>query len=233
MPKHSDFSPSASERWLECTKSYLLSKDIKQEPSKYAEEGIFAHSVLEYYIKHKKIDYSLVALSDYNYKEMIPAIEISKEYLDNLIKDSKLVLIEKLLPILKDLDIYGTVDYLIIKGDTLHVADFKYGKGKKVNVENNPQLKLYAFGSYTRLKLIADITRIQLHIIQPRINKNGSFISCQEDIEKLEYWVKNTVIVKAKEALNGGRYKDGRWCWFCPAKEQCVHLISKDYAEDC
>lgn len=231
MAKHSDFAPSASERWLECTKSYLLGKDIVQKPSKWAEEGTFAHSVLEYYMRHQEVDYSLVALSGYDYMEMVPAIEASKEYLDTLVSNSDLVLIERKVTILKDPHIYGRVDYIIIKDGILHIADFKYGKGKKVKVDDNPQLKLYGFGAYLALKNIADIKELQLHIIQPRINK-GSFINCKEDIQDLKKWVENTVKVKVREALAGGSYKEGRWCWFCPVKDNCTHLIAKDYSSE-
>lgn len=233
MASHSDFAPSSAERWLNCTASYLLSKDIKTEPSKYAEEGTFAHSVLEYYIKHGGIDYSLVALSGYDYKEMIAAIEDSKEYLDTFISDSKLLLIEKCFTILKKPALWGHIDYLIIKDNTLHIADFKYGKGKKIKVENNPQLKLYAYGAYRSLKYIANIEHIKLHIIQPRISKKGNFESCYQGVKDLEDWVEETVRDKIQEALTGGSYKDGAWCWFCPAKNICSYLVAKDYQEDC
>ena len=46
-------------------------------------------------------------------------------------------------------DGFGTADCIMIGGDKLLVADFKYGKGVKVAAEDNPQMQIYALGAWT------------------------------------------------------------------------------------
>ncbi|WP_144781843.1 DUF2800 domain-containing protein, partial [Macrococcoides caseolyticum] len=52
---------------------------------------------------------------------------------------------------------FGTVDCLIIGGETLYVTDFKYGKGVAVSAEDNPQMKLYALGAYLEYSFLYPI----------------------------------------------------------------------------
>ena len=51
--------------------------------------------------------------------------------------------------------LFGTSDAMAytIKTATLEVVDLKYGKGVSVNVENNPQLKIYGLGGLRKVHL--------------------------------------------------------------------------------
>ena len=42
---HALLSPSAAHRWLNCTASPLLEKDVKDSGSTFAEEGSLAHAI--------------------------------------------------------------------------------------------------------------------------------------------------------------------------------------------
>ncbi|MDY0410619.1 DUF2800 domain-containing protein [Virgibacillus soli] len=50
----------------------------------------------------------------------------------------------------------------------VHVIDFKYGQGVLVEVENNPQMMLYALGALNLFDAIYDINSVKMTIYQPR-----------------------------------------------------------------
>ncbi len=49
---------------------------------------------------------------------------------------------------------FGTADALIIANNTIEVIDLKYGKGVKVDAQNNPQLMLYGLGAFRGIRLV-------------------------------------------------------------------------------
>lgn len=223
---------------MNCTASVEYCKNIPITTSKYAAEGTFAHEVLELnitekYKYHPDIEMwrdNLVEDKYFN-KEMLVYLEKCEKYIEKL-EPFRLLFIEKRFAI-PEIEGFGTVDYTIVKDGTLHIIDLKYGKGKKVTAEDNTQLKLYAWGAYRVLSKLLQIHTIVLHIMQPRINKNGSFLKWEISVKNLKDWVKCTVSVKAKTALSGtGIFKEGGWCWFCPGKDTCPTLVASDYEDD-
>jgi len=113
---------------------------------------------------------------------------------------------------------FGTADCILISNDTLHIIDFKYGKGVPVSVENNAQLLLYALGAYLAYEMIFPIEHIKMSIVQPRLTGIDTW-ECS-----LDYLL--TFAKKAQEkavmALNGeGDFECGEHCKFCKAKATC------------
>ena len=113
---------------------------------------------------------------------------------------------------------FGTADCILISNDTLHIIDFKYGKGVPVSVENNAQLLLYALGAYLAYEMIFPIEHIKMSIVQPRLTGIDTW-ECS-----LDYLL--TFAKKAQEkavmALNGeGDFNNGEHCKFCKAKAIC------------
>jgi len=113
---------------------------------------------------------------------------------------------------------FGTVDCLIIGGDTLYITDFKYGKGVPVEAEDNPQMKLYALGAYLEYSFLYPIKSVHLAIIQPRLNSISEFQMSAEDLLSWGGEIKPI----AMRAYNGdGDFVPGDHCKFCRAKAQC------------
>jgi hypothetical protein len=221
MRKHAKLPPSSAARWLNCTASYEFTKDIIAEESKYAKEGTLAHKLLENLMAYGNF-------LEYISNEMKLYLYPCRDYINKLKNGCDLFLIEKEVTI-EPIDGFGSIDYLILKAGTLHIIDLKYGTSRVV-AENNSQLKLYAYGAYKLLEPFVNIETIYLHIMQPRLNKNGNFTSYKQDVKTLIEWVEYTVSVKAKTALTGsGIFKTGNWCFFCPGKTNCTHLIAKDF----
>ncbi len=64
---------------------------------------------------------------------------------------------------------FCTGDYVIASDHLLHIIDFKYGKGVRVEAKNNPQIKLYAIGALEMFGKLYDIDEVEMSIFQPRM----------------------------------------------------------------
>ena len=58
---------------------------------------------------------------------------------------------------------------------TLHIIDFKYGRGVLVEAENNPQMMLYALGALHVYDSLYDITEVAMTVYQPRRENIGTW----------------------------------------------------------
>jgi hypothetical protein len=124
---------------------------------------------------------------------------------------------------------FGTADFVSFDGSSLHVCDFKYGKGVPVSPEDNPQLMLYALGVLARYKLTAKPCTVHLHIIQPRISQPQSW---SIESKELLSWAETTVMPRAEMAVKGeGNYApSSETCRFCRAKPICKGLAENIFA---
>jgi Protein of unknown function (DUF2800) len=117
-------------------------------------------------------------------------------------------------------DGFGTADVVILSQHSIRVIDLKFGRGVPVNAQDNPQLRLYALGAYSKFKEdYPDIKEVSYTIHQPRLD---SISTDGTTIIKLIDWANYFVKPKAKKAWSGaGEFLPGEWCQFCKAKAQC------------
>ena len=163
MPgQHAILSPSAAHRWLHCTAAPLLEKGVEDKSSTFAEEGTLAHAYCAKKLKiflgigTKSEDKEIIELEDtYHTGEMDECTDAYKVIvLEKFNKARKCtsdaqLLVETRLDFSKYIpEAFGTSDAIIIADGTMEVIDFKYGKGVKVDAENNPQMMIYALGAY-------------------------------------------------------------------------------------
>lgn len=205
---HALLSPSAAHRWLICTPSAQLEKDIDDQPSEYAEEGTKAHALAEAILTGKECDYVADVQMYVDYLEGIKG----KRYIEQKVDLGSWV------P-----GSFGTADCIIIDGSTLRIIDLKYGKGVKVSAKENPQLRLYALGAIHTLNLYDQITDVTTTIVQPRLGVISSECITYNDL--LEWG--QMVRLKASLAYEGkGEQVAGEHCRFCKFLPQC-----RKYAE--
>ena len=233
MPtQHALLSASGAHRWLHCTGSPLLEKDFPDSTSVYAQEGTLAHELCELKLMVYTGEITKRKLTSMKNKLMKselwqPEMEgTSEAYLD-YVKDitmsytvKPVILTEKKVDFSKYVpDGFGTADCLILAGDTLHVVDYKHGKGVVVDADHNPQMMLYALGAMSELSLLYRFKFVHMTIVQPRVNNISEFtMSADELIE----WGETVVKPKAEAAISGnGEFEAGDWCRFCRAKRQC------------
>lgn len=233
MPtQHALLSASSAHRWLHCTGSPLLEKEFPDTTSVYAQEGTLAHELCE--LKLKKYTtvmpkgaytraHNKIMKSELWQNEMEGTSETYLEYVKEIMLACEIapaVLIEKRVDFSRYVSGgFGTADCLILAGDTLHVIDYKHGKGVVVDADHNPQMMLYALGAMDELSLLYRFKSVHMVIVQPRVNNISEFTMSADELRD---WGETAVKPKAEAAMSGnGEFEAGDWCRFCRAKQQC------------
>lgn len=232
--QHAELSASSSSRWLNCTAAPRFEDNFPDETSEYAEEGTLAHQFSEIaaqynfnlITKRKKNSQIKKLQKDPLYKdEMLTTSEIYAQYLF----DKSMTFAQKpyvALEVRVDFSDYvpegfGTCDCIMIGGDTLHITDYKHGKGVPVSAEGNSQMRLYALGALKKYSPIFgdSIKKVSMAIVQPRITEDVSEETLT--VEQLIEWG-NWVKPIAEKAYYGmGEFHSGSWCRFCKGKAVC------------
>lgn len=232
---HALLSASSAHRWIMCPPSARLEEQFPDTTSEAAKEGTLAHEICELKLQHyfnttemtrKKFSTRFNKLKKHELyqPEMDGHTETYLEYVKSLalsFPSSPRVDIEKRLDLSNYVkEGFGTGDCILIHDDTLHVIDFKYGKGVPVSAELNPQMLLYALGAYDMCHLFYNIQNIVMHIVQPRLSDEASTWTC--DITYLRNF--GTLIKEKAEIAFRGEgefYPDPDACRFCRAKNTC------------
>lgn len=240
--KHALLSASGASRWLNCTPSARLEENFPDKTSIFAEEGTLAHEFGDIEIRHR-----LGLISDKVYNSEIKKLRKHKLYSEemepevakyveivmeafNIAKQKNpdaVMLVEQRLDFSHLVEQgFGTGDNVIIADGVLDVIDLKYGKGVKVDADNNSQLKLYGSGALREYELMYEIHTVRLTIVQPRLDH----VSVWEiSVEDLLAWGENEVKPKALKAYSGeGDQTPGDWCKFCKAKAICRGLSEQN-----
>lgn len=239
--KHALCSASSAERWLECPGSVGLSMTVPEPPiSPYALEGTKAHEFSET-ILHQwlKDNYNLSdAFLEQKKTEGGEMYEYVMQYVQACIDEcmafdnTPTVRIEQRLIFSEDMQMFGTADFIatgLRDGiSTGVIVDLKYGKGKKVKTENNPQLAYYAVALRKCSK--KKLEQITVRIVQPRIGDLSNSITFSG--ADLDAWDLKLTLGAEQALLMAGnaktpKYTMGGWCWFCPAKPICPEMGKK------
>ena len=240
MSAHAILSPSSAKRWINCPPSARINAEAPQKDTVYTREGTLAHAVCE--LKARK--HFLTGVGPKRYQAAM-----DKFRADELWQDEMEGHTDTYLEALKDIaaqyseaphvtlevkvdfseyvpEGFGTADCLMIgpvegvKGDVLHVIDFKYGKGVEVTAEDNPQMMLYALGALMDYSAIYDIDEVRMTIVQPRIKREPETWSLKA--LSLINWANCVVEPAAKLAIHGdGEFQEGEWCRFCAIRGSC------------
>ncbi|MDL2318093.1 DUF2800 domain-containing protein [Eubacteriales bacterium OttesenSCG-928-A19] len=248
MSAHALLSPSAAERWLNCTPAPRLEAELPETTSSYAEEGTLAHEVCDLFARKK---FTLMKLT--TYKAALKKLKANPlwqdemtttatTYVEHLTENSMKFEHAPYMAFEVKVDIsdfvpeaFGRCDCVMIGGDELIITDYKHGKGVPVSPEGNPQMMLYALGALKLYRPIYGdaIQRVTMYIDQPRLDSYSGYTLSVDD---LLAWGENTVKPKAAIAHMGlGDFNPGDWCRFCRAKGQCraragAHTALEDFA---
>ena len=222
---HSILGPSASERWLNCPGSVLLTKDMEDPESWFAAEGTAAHTVSEWARRENASAYSYIGrtlkVGSYEFtvdEEMAAGVHefvLAVEQQPGVALYEARVHYDRWVP-----GGFGTSDDARLTETAGRVTDLKYGKGIQVFAANNPQLKLYAVGLYHDYGwLWPNLDRFTTAISQPRL---GHADEAEYRVRDLVEWMRYEVQPIAERALlPGAPLKAGEHCQFCPAKRVC------------
>jgi len=230
---HAVLSASSSHKWLICPPSARLEEKFPNKTSEYMEEGTLAHEIAEFKVK----SYFLEPISKATYTRRLnkfkkeekfnqEMLEHTDTYLEFIKGEAMQTNARPFIAVEQKLDFskyvpegFGTADCILISGDTLQVIDFKYGKGVKVDAEENPQMKLYALGALDQFGIFYDIKKVKMSIIQPRIDNISTY---EIPVGLLLGWGDAVVKPQAQKAFMGlGEFSQGEHCRFCKAKGAC------------
>lgn len=192
---HANLSASGAKKWLSCPASVGYAKALKKadSTSSYAAEGTAAHFVV-YTVLSTGVDPDSLLGQHVHMSGSGEAVYISEKADGQsgiLIDDDMALAAHEVndfireqnpdgvfLEVKVDFSDYvpegnGTADIGLYRAQekTLHVIDFKYGKGVYVYAEENPQLRLYALGFLKSVAgIIGEVEAVKTTIIQPRLN---------------------------------------------------------------
>jgi len=242
MTAHALLSASGSKRWMMCTPSARLEATLPEQKKPkgafdFSAEGTLAHSLSEIRLR---LQFNQIGHDEYEREyEDIKNNEIYQTYtadaredfeanVDNYVLYVRSQIGEGDTPLFEQRvdfsdwvpDGFGTADVVILSKHAIRVIDLKFGKGIPVHAQDNPQLRLYALGAWSKFKEEwPDIREVSYTIHQPRLD---SISTDGTSLSKLLEWANYYVKAKAKKAWAGsGEFLPGEWCQFCKAKAQC------------
>jgi len=237
---HALLSPSGASRWARCPGSVEMEKDIPNTTSSHAEYGTAAHEVGEMSLKSKSPAENFLWKKTTNGievdEEMVEGVQIYLDYINNL--NHLNFFIEQRVNysdwVSKG---YGTADYIGMQDDEITVVDLKFGKGVKVDAEENYQGILYALGAYAEFNKLFDFTKVNIVIVQPRLDHISEWTLTTKELLKWGEYFK----VQAALALsdNPPIVPGETQCKWCRAKPVCkplaehnLDIATKEFSDD-
>lgn len=242
---HSAIGPSGAKRWMACPGSVKLSEQAPPEsPSEHAAEGTVAHYIAEQLVSGKATYEQLAAKvgetimsDDFEIEVTDEMVEAAGEYLDSINIDKQMfALDDRPLPVIErveqgvragsvDAELHGTVDHVLYRKDhKLIIRDYKYGKGVRVDADENEQMAAYAVAVMDSEAGWA-FEEVELVIFQPRNGGERRWATTVEWLRQFQAQLKTAVAAtrEPNAKLEAGTHC--RWCKaraFCPAVNALV-----------
>lgn len=223
---HSRYSPSSAHRWLNCSASMAFEDALEgeEQTSPYAAEGTAAHALAERVLRTgikscKGLLGEEIAPGHVVDHEMAHYVQI---YVDDIRRQGGELFVEA--EVRYDQWVptgWGTSDAgIIIPSRKLAIInDLKYGRGVRVDAEDNVQMKLYALGFYQDYGFLYDIEVFELIIHQPRLDHRSTWSIALPELLTFAEEAK-----AAAQAIETGerRFNPGeKTCQWCPGKPTC------------
>lgn len=228
---HSKLGASSCERWSNCPGSVALCDTLpKPRPGKAAQEGTAAHNWCEYLLKEgardarEYIGTRIDARLDNNEmtKEQAEAINVYLAHVyEQADKPGAVLHVEHKFHLSEiDAELFGTNDACVYVPSerTLYVIDYKHGVGVTVDVEDNKQLRYYAYGAW-QLFRGDGIDTITVSIVQPRGFGAPIKVDSFSTLDLVD-WSFDLAEWAAATRKPDAPLNPGAWCnkTFCPAR---------------
>lgn len=233
MPdRHAVLSASKAHQWLACPPSIRWEESFpEREQTEAAAEGTLAHKLAEDHMR-KRLDGKRLTVpakikTDPLFKPgMVEHVAVYCDEIMTVVEQMRQDGQDPSVYLEQELDLspwvpegFGTADCIVIGNGTLHVFDFKYGKGVPVDAEENPQLSLYGLGAIYEYGMLYDINLVTLHIIQPRLDSITEWSIARD---QLELWGEEIKPIAEKAFKGEGEFNPGAdQCRWCRCKNVC------------
>lgn len=245
MSQHAQFSPSGAHRWMSCAGSLALEFGLPDKSSEFSIEGSDAHALSAYCLTNR-VHASAFIGQDFTYDDhgKPRTFKVTQEmtghvqtYIDNILQYAKgnELMVEQRLEFSQYIDVpeqFGTSDAVILTADEIQVHDLKYGRGVKVDADNNEQLMLYALGALGEFELLGDFKRIRMVIHQPRLSHLSEWdctvdelLAFGERAKAAAFHALQVINFEKPGAIVHHLTPGEEQCRFCKAKATCPKLI--------
>lgn len=225
---------------MRCPGSLAMEAGLTDTSSKFADEGTAAHELAAWALEagNDAAAYigRIIATDDHEFEVDQEMADYVQTYLD-LVRDiaqGGQLLVEQRVEfshIVNYPDQGGTADAIILLEDEIVVVDLKYGRGVRVDAEDNEQLRIYALGALAAFDLIGDFKRVRMVIHQPRLGHISEDVLTVEALEQFA----GLAAERAFIALKVLDHKDEaalhlepgeKQCQWCKAKPNCPKLAA-------
>lgn len=226
---HSPLGASGAERWMNCPGSIALLKDltipeITDEPS-YRRDGSTAHAGALWCLENGADAWEIVG-NGFDGNQFTAEMGLGVQvYLDAVRADITPNSVTYFEQQIEDKalhhDFFGTTDCGVVEGEWLIVSDYKNGAGIPVDVEDNPQVKYYAYGL---LRKVQDprVTKVRCRIVQPNaFHPGGKVREWDTTADELCDWAERELVPAMRRTESDTSLELGAHCRFCPAKLVC------------
>lgn len=226
---HAKLSASGSAKWSLCPGSVFAEKDFPNTTSIFAEEGTAAHELAEIILRDDdELNLGIFSLFGVTLPES--GVTVTQDMLDyvmvyvNYVKSiSGELFVEQRVDFSHIApDGFGTSDAIVINDSVMTIVDLKYGKGVRVDADNNTQGILYALGAVNDYGMLFNIKTINIVIVQPRLDHISEWSISIDELNRWGERLKQAAELTATE--NAPRVPGEKQCQWCKAKATCPAL---------
>lgn len=228
---HSIFGASSSHMWAYCPGSLIPNIQAEDDSGPDAAYGTVGHHVCETWLRTGVKPHHLIGtqmavpsgmfgfLIDIDHAMMDFAQECVDRCLvlpgDHLVEAR--VDFSRLTPLPNQ---GGTLDHAALVPGRAVVTDHKFGQGKKVIAERNPQLMLYALGLLFKCDGQYDFREFVLRVNQPRLNHFDEWTCSRDELLEFAGFIKARA--EAAWSLSAPRRPFPTACQFCKVRSTCA-----------